>query len=271
MRIGDILSYVLLAVVSVFLVFPVVWIFLGSIKTETDIMTYPPKWVFEPYFGHYPRAWTEENYYKHFGNSLIFCATSVPIVLLLAAPAAYAFARFRIRRKQDMLNWILSARMFPALALVLPLFLWYRNLGLYDTHIGLILAYVSMNLPLAIWLLKGFFEEVPRECEEAAMTDGCTTMQAILRITLPLAAPGLAATAVLCMIFIWNDLVIALTLSFMNTKTVSIAVATFIGYHEVHWGEMYAGAIISMIPVIIFAILVQKYILRGLTFGIIKK
>ena len=166
--------------------------------------------------------------------------------------------------------WILSVRMFPPIATIIPIFLLFNKLGLIDTRLGLMLLYIAFNLPFAIWIMRSFFDEIPSELDDAAMVDGCSPWQAFARIILPLAAPGLSATAIFCMMFSWNEFLFAMIISRAQTQTLPVGVMGFITQRGVLWGEMSAAATIIMTPMIIFTFLIQRYLIRGLTFGAVK-
>jgi len=167
--------------------------------------------------------------------------------------------------------WILSIRMFPPIAAIIPFFLLYKQLGLIDTRIGLIIAYTGFNLPFAVWIMRGFFDEVPRELDEAALIDGCSPIKVFVRVVLPLAAPGLVATAIFAMIFSWNEFMFALILSRSRSQTMPVGVMGFITHRGVIWGEIMAAASVIMLPMIVFTFIAQKYLIRGLTFGAVKQ
>jgi len=184
--------------------------------------------------------------------------------------AAYSLARFKFKGSDNIAFWMLSIRMMPPVVAVIPLYIIMRNLRLLDTPWCLVIAYLTINLPFVVWMMKGFFEEIPREIEESALVDGCSTFDVFRRIALPLAAPGLAATGIFTFIFSWNEFLIALILT--GTKSVTLPVG-IIGYMKetgINWGYMTAGGILALIPVIIFAALAQKNLVKGLTMGALK-
>jgi multiple sugar transport system permease protein len=194
----------------------------------------------------------------------------VILALLVAIPAAYALNRMPFRGKKGLSIWLLLAYMLPEFLFIIPMYVLYQRINLYDTQIGLALIYQVFLLPFSIWLLRGFFQGVPVELEDAARMDGCSRFQTLRTIYVPLAAPGIAATAILSAIWIWNELTIALALTFESAKTVTVAAAGFRGYAAINWGAMSAASIVSIIPMFIFAILAQRYIVEGLTLGAVK-
>jgi multiple sugar transport system permease protein len=191
--------------------------------------------------------------------------------VIFAVLAAYAFSRFSIPGKDDLLFFILSQRMLPAVVVTVPIFLMYRQLGLYDTHIGMILLYTSFNLSFAVWLLKGFLDEIPREYEEAALVDGYTRWQAFRKIVLPQAATGIAATTVFSFIFSWNEYAFALMLTSDRARTAPPSIPLILGSGGIEWSTIAAGSLLFLLPVVIVTFALRKHLLRGVTFGAIRK
>jgi multiple sugar transport system permease protein len=191
--------------------------------------------------------------------------------VFLGALAAYAFSRFRVPLKDDLLFFILSTRMFPPIAVAVPIFIMYRKIGLGDTHLGMIILYTVVNLSLAVWLLKGFMDEIPKEYEEAAMIDGYSRLQAFFKVVLPQAMTGIAATAIFCMIFSWNEYAFAVLLTQFNAQTAPPFIPTIIGEGGLDWPAIGAGTTLFLLPVMIFTIILRKHLLRGITFGAVRK
>ena len=205
-------------------------------------------------------------------NSVIISIGSSVLAVGVGSLAAYSLGRFRFRGSNDIAFWILSTRMAPAVAVIIPIFVMYRyNLHLYNTYIGMVLLYLVFNLPFAVWMMRGFFAEIPLELEEAAFVDGASRMQALWHVLLPLVAPGLAAAAIFCTIMSWNEFLFALILTADKTKTLPVAATTFVGSMGVQWGELCAAGTIIMIPLLAFALLMQQHLVRGLTLGAVKE
>lgn len=204
-------------------------------------------------------------------NSLVIAGGSTVASVVLGLFAAYAFSRFDIPGKDDLLFFILSTRMLPAVVVAVPLFLMYRQLNLHDTHLGMILLYTVFNLSLTVWLLKGFIDEIPREYEEAAMVDGYSRLQAFFKIVLPQASTGIAATTVFSLIFAWNEYAFALMLTSETARTAPPAIATMLGRGGIEWSAIAAGTLAFLIPVVIVTFALRKYLLRGVTFGAIRQ
>ena len=191
--------------------------------------------------------------------------------MFLGTLAAYAFSRFRVPAANDLLFFILSTRMMPPIAVAIPIYLMYRQLNLTDTHIGMVLLYTAVNVSLAVWLLKGFIDEIPREYEEAAMVDGYTRFQAFRKVVLPQATTGIAATAIFCLIFSWNEYAFALLLTSGNAQTMPPFIPFIIGEGGQDWPAVAAGTTLFFIPILAFTVLLRKHLLRGITFGAVRK
>jgi len=204
-------------------------------------------------------------------NSLIIAGLSTIASVVLAVFAGYAFSRYQVKGKNDLLFFILSTRFLPAVVVTVPLFLMYTQLKLHDTHIGMILLYTVFNLSLAVWLMKGFFDEIPKEYEEAALVDGYTRMQAFFKIVLPQAVTGIAATTVFCLIFAWNEYAFALMLTSEKARTAPPSIATMLGIGGIEWTAIAAGSLGFLIPVVIVTFALRNYLLRGVTFGAVRK
>ncbi|MDD2694360.1 MAG: carbohydrate ABC transporter permease [Anaerolineales bacterium] len=269
-RLVTLLAYLLAFLAVAVTLFPIFWIFTISIKTQRDAFAVPPVWFFQPVWSNYLRIWQEVGFMQAFRNSVVITVMGVALALLLGIPAAYALNRMTFRGKRTFTVWLLVTYMFPEFLFIIPMYVLYQDLGLYDTQIGMALVYQVFVLPFAIWLLRSFFADVPVELEDAARIDGCTRWQTLRLIYFPLTAPGISATAILTAIWIWNELTIALALTFDVAKTVTVAVAGFRGYAAIDWGGMTAASIVSIIPMLIFAAIAQRYIVEGLTLGAVK-
>jgi len=250
--------------------FPVFWMLSMSLKTKVDAFAIPPKWVFVPTLSNYLHAIQSRGFLAFYLNSILIGLVSTFIVLAITVPTAYTLSRLDFARKKDLDFWILTTRMAPPVGILIPYFLIFRKLGLIDTRISIIVMHVAINLPLSVWVLKGFFKEVPGELEEAAFIDGSGRWGAFLRVILPLTAPGIGATGILCFILSWNELMFALTLSGTQSKTAPVSLYNFIAYLEIHWGPLMAAATLVLLPVMIFFIVVQRQLVKGLTFGALK-
>ncbi len=253
--------------ILLFVMIPFFWMVQMSFRPNDDIFGY--ELLFSPTVEHYTALW-HGNFPESFVNSVLSSGISTILALIVGTPAAYSLSRWEFRGKEQVGLWILATRMAPPIAFTIPFFLAYRYLGLSDTILGLVLIYLTFNLALVIWMMQTFFATVPKSLEEAAWIDGCSVWGAFLRITLPLTAPGLAATAVLCFIFSWNDFFYALILTRTNAQTAPVAIVNFIQYEGYEWGKIAAGGTLVMMPVVVFTMLVRTYLVRGLTAGGIK-
>jgi len=262
--------YTLIFVILGYFLFPVVWTILTSIKTESEAFSMPPKWIFKPTFENYVSIFTKQPFLRYIMNSVMIGALSTLLALILGTPAAYALSRMKSGKGEGISFFILSTRIAPPTLIILPFFLLYRQIGLYDRKVGLMIVYLIFNLPFVVWIMKLFFDEIPKELDEAAMVDGCSRMRAFLSIILPLTRSGLAATSILCMISSWNEFFFAVTLTGDRAKTLPVAVTSFIQFTGTRWGELCAAATVIMIPLIVFGFIVQKNLVAGMTFGAVK-
>jgi multiple sugar transport system permease protein len=240
-----------------------------SFKTNAQVFQFPPPLIFTPTLENYQALWTS-GFRQSFFNSLIVATASTLAPMLIGVPAAYALSRWQARIADRISLWILASRMAPPIAFTIPYFLAYRHLELMDTRTGLVIIYMTFNLSLVIWMMRPFFDQLPRALEEAAWIDGATTAQGFWRIILPLSAPGLAATAILCFLFAWNDFFFALILTRTEAMTAPVAVVNFMNYEGWEWGRIAAGGTMVMLPVLVFSLLVRKYLVHGLTGGAVK-
>jgi multiple sugar transport system permease protein len=266
--------YLLAAVALIVAIAPVYWLVTISLKHEIDQFAYPPRWIhFTPTLQHYAEAFSGGSFGTYFMNSVLLAAMSTVAALLIGVPAAYGLTRFEWPRNwhNKIADWILSTRMLPPIVTIVPLFLMLREMHLINSMLGLAIVYTAFNLPFVVWMMRGFFEEVPREIEEAAMLDGETRVGALLRIVLPLVKPGLAATAVFCLVVAWNEFLFALILTQTNAAmTLPVGIASRVTQYEIKWGAMSAAGVVAMLPVLVFASAVQKYLVRGLSLGAVK-
>jgi multiple sugar transport system permease protein len=289
---------------AVITLLPLLWIGATAFKSPSDAIAYPPKLLFEPslegfvnlftvrtrqtpeFIASLPPAttWYEKLVRRHdmviagpskvvprFMNSLVIGFGSTFLAVLLGTLTAYAFSRFRVPLADDLLFFILSTRMMPPIAVAVPIYLMYRALDLTDTHLGMILLYTAVNVSLAVWLLKGFIDEIPREYEEAALVDGYTRLQAFRKVVLPQAVTGIAATAIFCLIFSWNEYAFALLLTSGNAQTMPPFIPFIIGEGGQDWPAVAAATTLFLLPIMVFTILLRRHLLRGITFGAVRK
>ena len=253
---------------------PVYWMITISLKREVDQFAVPPRWFsFSPTLEHYADAFVARSFGQYLLNSAIVASASTICALVIGTLAAYALARFRLPYRLDrkLALWILSTRMFPAIVTAVPLFLIMRDLRLLNTQLSLIIVYTAFNLPFVVWMMRGFFAELPRDLEDAALVDGDSRLGAFWRIVLPLVAPGLAATGIFCLIVSWNEFLFALVLTQTDAAmTLPVGIAGRVTQYEIKLGVMSAAGVVAMIPILVFALAVQKYLVRGLSLGAVK-
>lgn len=281
--IGNALTYLGILVLLGFFLTPILWIISMSFKTPQDASAMPPKIAFVPTMANYRSvlfgaekttvglyAPKNKQFPRNLANSGVASGLSTLIALLLGTPAAYSLARFNFRFKKDLSFFVLSSRFLPPIAILIPFYIMFSRLKLLDNILSLIIVYVLLNLALVVWMLKGFLEEVPIELEEAARVDGCSRLGTMCRITLPLVAPGLAATTILCLLMSWNEFLFAIILTGNAAKTAPVAIYSFITFREIVWGSLAAAGTITVLPVLIFVLFVQKNLVKGLTAGAVK-
>lgn len=271
----NVAKIIILSIAIFITLMPIVWIILTTFKPEPMTFVYPPVWKFKPILDNYISAFKTRPLLKYFTNSVIVTLSTTAISVVVGSMAAYSMSRFGTGGKRLGFT-LLSLRFMPAIAVVIPLFLVFSkvNLGslhLINSRLGLILAYLTFNIPISILLLKGFFDEIPQELEEAALVDGSSHLGAIFRILLPLSLPGIVATAVFCIIFSWNEFLFALILTRAETATLPVAIMGFVTDRGLLWGEMTAASVIIVLPVLMFSIFVQRYLISGLTLGALKQ
>jgi multiple sugar transport system permease protein len=250
-------------------VFPALWLVQMSLKTELEAFRMPPRVLFVPTLSNYASV-LQGKFIRSFGNSTLVATATTVASMVLGVPAAYALSRAAFRWDRALSLWILTTRMAPPIAFGIPFFLMYRELALIDTLPGLVLIYLTFNLSLVIWMMRTFFEGLPRSLEEAAYVDGAGIAQAFVRIALPLSGPGLTTTAIFCFLFAWNDFFYALILTRSHAMTAPVAIVNFMTYEGWEWGKITAGSTLIMLPVLAFSFLVRKYLVQGLTAGALK-
>jgi multiple sugar transport system permease protein len=268
MRGGRIGVRVLIGVILLWTVVPLAWMVLSSLKPADELTASPPSLAFKPTFQHYSDLFGGANDVGGYAvNSVIAAGVSTLIAVGLGCLAGYGLARSRFRGKHHVSFWIISTRMAPIAAVVLPLFVIFRGAGLLGTTAGLIVAYLTFNLPFAIWIMNAFFADLPPALEEAAMVDGASRWMAFRRIALPLVLPGIATTTVLCLVFSWNDYAFASTFSGPDSQTLPIAASQLVTQTEIDWGQLTAIGTIVVAPMIVVGLVVRRWLVTGLTLG----
>jgi multiple sugar transport system permease protein len=254
-------------------VFPIIWLGLNSLKNRLEMFARPPLWLsFTVTNENYVATFIDRPFFNYMWNSFVVAALSTLLSLAIGVPAGYALTRFDFgKAKRHIAFWILSTRMTPPIVTVIPIYVVFSWFGLLDTKTSLVIAYTTFNLPFVVWMMKSYLADIPRDLEESAMVDGDTQMGAFWRVVLPLAKPGLAATAIFCLIQSWNELLFALILTeTTNANTLPIGIAGRVTQYKTEWGEIAAAGFAGCLPIIIFAFIVQKHLVRGLSFGAVK-
>ena len=252
-------------------VFPVAWGLVTSLKTERDVLAYPPAVIFEPTLANYHDVFFGgASIVPNLVSSLIVSGLTTALTMLFAIPAAYALARLQLPFKRGAGFWVLATQMLPPVGLVIPYFLLLRRIGWTDTYQGLVLVYLTFALPFAIWLLVSYFEEIPREMEEAALLDRAGRLRALWHVVLPQAKGGIAVTVIFVFLNSWNEFLFAVVLGGNTVRTVTVAMFNFISLEQTQWARLAAAAMVGMAPVIALGLIAQKHIVKGLTLGAVK-
>jgi multiple sugar transport system permease protein len=261
---GIFFAGILLALI---ILLPIVWGIVLSFKTRVDALSMPPNWLFTPTLANYRSAFIDGPYTGTIVNSIVIAGCSSLIAMLLGVPAAYAFSRSRVKGSNAAFFGILTIRMAPATVIALPLFVIFARLGLIDSYVAIILVHACISVALVVWIMKGFFDEIPKEIDEASMLDGDSRFSALVRQVLPLCAPGLLVTATFCFINSWNEFSLALMLTGYESRPFTVAVPALITPHGTYWGQVAAISTIGLLPGLLFAIVARRYLVRELTAG----
>lgn len=265
-----VLIYIFLIAFLVLTLLPYFWLIVTSFKTRVDAFSIPPKLFFKGTLQNYYDAFINKEMLTNLKNSIIVMLSTVGIGLALGLPSAFAFSRFPTKSDKVLLNYLLGTRFTPFVVLALPLYLIMSRFGLLNSYIGIIIAHISFNLPFVVWMMKGFFDAVPKEIDEAARMEGYSWFRVFISINIPLAKSGLAATAVFCAINSWNEFLMALILTGRNTVTMPVAIPGLLTPQGTLWGQIASVGTVITIPVLVFAILVQKHMVSGMTMGAVK-
>jgi multiple sugar transport system permease protein len=266
-----IFAYAMLAIAWVIFVFPLLWVLGLSLKTRAQVFANPPLWVWTPTLENYARVLQGADFLGAFVNSMVISGGAVGLSLAIGVPAAYAFARFPFPGRTFLFFALLVMRMLPPIAVLVPMFVLFSKAGIGGTHLSVILAYTTFALPLVVWILRGYFEEMPRELEESAWVDGASRAAAFRLIVLPLVRPGIVAATILALLLAWNDFLFAAVLTSSSTRTLPVLVAGFSGADTgIDWGPITASAVMVVLPVILFAFFAQRHLVAGLSSGAVK-
>jgi multiple sugar transport system permease protein len=263
---------VFLVAVTVYALFPFFWMVMSSVKTERELRTVPPTFFPSEYtFSHYRDVFTRTNIPRYFVSSTIIATGSTSLALVIAVLAGYGFSRFRFRGRTMLINGVLSSQMIPTAAMIVPLFLTLRTLGLVNTHIGLILAYLVFTVPLSVWMMTNYFYSISASIEEAATIDGASRMQCLLHIVLPVSTPGILATGIYNFIASWNEFIFALVFATdKRVMTLPIGLAEFTFEFQIDWGGLMAASVLMTLPIVVIFFVLQRHFISGLTAGATK-
>jgi multiple sugar transport system permease protein len=259
-----------LLAIFLFAVFPFYWMVATSLKTQAEALASPPIWVFTPNLDNYYSVLFNRDVLSSLINSVIIAVSTTVLAVGLGTPAAYALARFEFKSKEELWFWFITNRMLSPIVVALPIFIMARTLNLIDTHIVLVLVYLTFNLPIVVWICTDQFRGVPRDLDEAARLAGASRFTIFWRIALPLAMPGVAVSAIFSFIFSWNELLYALVLTRNTARTAPVAATSFMSGYDLPWGEIMATGTLIVLPVIVFALIVSKHLVQGLTMGAVK-
>jgi len=264
------LAYLIFLILGFLILAPLLAGALTAFKPRLIWVASPPAWRFAPTLENFAFVLVERNNLLHLRNSLLIAGGAVSLALLLGIPAAYALARFRFRGDKGLLQWLISLRMIPPIVVALPFYLLFQTFDLRNTHLGLMLAYLTFLIPLVIWMMRGYFAEVPSAMEECAMVEGYSRLGALRRVVLPVVLPGVIATALLNFIFAWNEYFLALILGGRDTSTLPVAAATYVGRAQVEWGNLFAINLVIMTPVMILTFILRRQLVKGLSLGAVE-
>jgi multiple sugar transport system permease protein len=273
-RLGRIVSYLVLVLIALLAIAPFVYLLVLSFKSRLDILTVPPTLHFDwgQVKANYSEVIHEEGYLTFVRNSVIVTGCSTLVALALGVPAGYAFSRLRFRGRENWASTILSFRFMPPVAVAIPIYLLVRHIGLVNSYLGLVLPYVAFSLPLVVWIMIGFFDEIPREIDDAALVDGCSRTTTLFRVLLPLVRPGLLVAATFSVIFIWNEFLVGLyIINSTERETIPIAASALLTVESpIDWNIAAAVGVVTVIPVLLFSLVAQRWIVRGITAGAVR-
>lgn len=270
-RVETLSIYAALTALACVFLFPLLWILGLSLKTKVQLLAPEPLFLWWPTFENYAAVLWQKDFLKAFLNTLIVSASAVLLSLGVGVPAAYAFARFPFRGRNFLFFSLLVMRMLPPIAVLVPMYVLFSAIGLTTTHLSVVLAYTTFSLPLVVWIMRGFFEDLPIELEESAWIDGATRYVAFWRVVLPLARPGMVASAILCLQLAWNDFLFAAVLTNNATQTLPVLMAGFTGGDSgIDWGSMTASGVLVILPVLLFSFAAQRHLVAGLSSGAVK-
>lgn len=269
-KVNLVLLYLATIIAVVLSIAPIVYLLITSFKPAELTFAIPPVWNFVPTLKNYQDVFVGGSFTKYFLNSVIIASVTTFIALILGTLAGYGFARFKFKGSVWIRLGSLIPQMLPPITIIVPLYVLFNTLKLTDNIWGLVISYLTFTIPLSIWMMVGFFQDVSVELEESAMIDGCSRLEALIRISLPIVAPGIAATAILVFIFCWNEFLYAVILTGRDARTLPVTITSFMTNKAILWGRIAASGSLVLIPVLVFASIAQKYLIRGLSRGAVK-
>ena len=271
-RLSRFAAFSTLLVVAGLAAAPIIWGLVTALKLPEQILTYPPQWIPKPAsFRNFIQVWEKSNLPIYFRNSVIVSAITVLLSLIIGGHAAYGLARFKFRGRSSLMVALLATSMIPGIAILVPLYHLAVATNLYNSFLGLTIVYTAWNIPILVWLLKGFFESIPLELEEAAQVDGCSRWRTFYQIVLPLARPGLLSGGIMVLMFTWNDFLIAFTLTISEQRRLlSVGLYTYISNYGIDWGSLMAATSIALLPVLAVFFILQRQLVEGLMAGAVK-
>lgn len=255
---------------ALFLFFPIFWMFLTSFKTELQAISIPPQFVFEPTLENFSLVQERSDYLKHAWNSVVTSFGATFLALLIGVPAAYSMAFFPTKKTKNILLWMLSTKMLPAVGVLVPIYILARDYGLLDTRLGLVIIFTLMNLPIIVWMLFSYFKDLPKEILEAARMDGASPLDEVVKIVLPLSVGGVASTALLSIVLCWNEAFWSLNLTASEAATLTSMIASYSSPEGLFWAKLSAASTLACAPIVVFGWFCQKQLVQGLTFGAVK-
>ena len=250
--------------------YPIWWMITTALKNRVDAFAIPPKNFFVPIFDNFQAVLASGNFMNAYKNSLIISISTCVLALLIGTPMAYALARFKVPKKNSTMMWLLSTKMAPAIMIAVPYYIIFQKLRMTGTYWGMIIVYLIFNLAFTVWMLKGFIEGIPVELSEAARVDGASRLRSFFKVEMPLMKGGIAATAILCFITVWNEFLLALVLTSSRTQTTPVAIQNFISFEGIRWGEISAAGVLVATPAVVLGVAVRKYLITGMTMGAVK-
>jgi sorbitol/mannitol transport system permease protein len=256
-------------ILAVIYVFPLIWMFITGFKQEGEAVSMPPTLFFSPTLDNIKLIW-DSGAGEFLKNSAVVTIISTILALILGVPTAYALAMYKLKKSDDILFWFISTKMLPAIGVVIPIYLVFKNLDMLDSVITLVLLYTAMNIPLVVWMMRSFFMEIPYETIEAAQVDGAMGLQGFMQITLPLVRPGIISSALLCFVFVWNEFLFGVSLTYTHAATMPVYMATYMTQEGLFWAKMSSVATLAVLPALVLGWFTQKQLVRGLTMGAVK-